>query len=577
MTDQKKWDFSGYATKVDLKCTDGRTIAMGAFKSSHGKTVPLVWQHFHDTPKNILGKVYLEHRSDGVYAYGEFNSTEAGQDAKLIVQHKDVDSLSIFANQLVQNGSLVKDGVIREVSLVLAGANPGAKIDQVSISHGDGSTSESDEEVLIRMGLPLIIEEEIQHEDSDKSSDDKTVEEVFNTLNEEQKDVVHILISKALEVAASGDESITQNDSEGENNSMKHNVFEGQNDKSETVGLTRQDFAGIVQRSKDSGKSLRHSFNEHVLEHGITNIDVFFPDAQMVGENPAVVSRDMAWVSSFLRGSKHTPFSRIKSRYVDVTADAARAKGYVKGALKLEEVILAFQRVTTPTTVYKKQKLDRDDIVDITEFDVVAWLKSEMRMMLDEEVARAGLISDGRPLTGDADKINETNIRPIYKDSDVYVERVRLTPTEDIEDFIEACIRARENYEGSGSPVMYTTPKTLTDMLLIKDTTHRYIYSNKNELMAKLMVSDIIEVPVMKDVVRTDTAPTPDVDLTLLAIIVNPRDYTFGADKGGQTNFFDDFDIDYNQEKYLYETRLSGALTIPKSAIVVEQEVEAEG
>lgn len=568
MTDEKKWDFSGYATKINIKCTDGRIIEHGAFKGSHGKTVPLVWHHFHEEPANILGKGELEYREDGVYVYGMFNNTPNGQNAKQLVQHGDIDCLSIFANQLTQNGSNVKDGVIREVSLVLAGANPGAKIEQVSFSHADGSVDLADDEAIIYTGISFNTSKSIQHDAADP-----TVQEVFDTMNEQQQTIVYIMVAQALDDQA---QSMKQSEVEGDtpDMTMKHNIFEGKDQKKEGVILTPDQFKTITGDAMKHGGSFRQSFLAHAGEYGIDNIDVFFPEVQTVNTTPAMISRKAEWVSSFLGGSKKVPFSRIKSTYADITADAARAKGYVKGALKVEEVIAAFQRTTIPTTVYKKQKLDRDDIIDITDFDIVAWLWAEMRVMLDEEVARAGLLGDGRAMTGDPDKINETNIRPIYKDDDVYVERIRLTSDKDAEDQIEAIIRSRKNYRGSGSLVMYTTADNLTDMLLIKDNTGRRLYNGKAELMSTLMVRDIVEVPVMEDVSRDDTVPVIDVTLALKAILVNPSDYTYGANKGGEMGRFDQFDIDYNQQKYLMETRMCAALTLPKSAIIIEQEVD---
>lgn len=570
MKEDQKWDFSGYATKANLKCTDGRVIEHGAFKGSHGKTVPLVWHHFHELPANILGKVFLEHRDDGTYAYGLFNDTPAGQNAKMLVQHGDIDSLSIFANQLIQNGSNVRDGVIREVSLVLAGANPGAKIEQVSFTHSDGTTDLADDEAIIFTGIYFNTSKAVQHDST--AGSDPTVQQVFDSMTEEQQTVVYIMVSQALEEAqGQSGQSVQQSDLEGDDKYMKHNAFD-EGTSPEKVVITPDQFKAIAADTTKYGGSFKHALLAHAGEYGIDNIDVLFPEVQTVTPTPAMISRKVEWVSSFLGGSKHVPFSRIKSTYANITADEARAKGYVKGALKVEEVIAAFKRTTLPTTIYKKQKLDRDDIIDITDFDVVAWLWAEMRVMLDEEVARAGLLGDGRALTGDPDKIDETCVRPIYSDSDVYVERVRLTSTKTANDMIEAIIRARKNYRGTGSLVLYATADTIVDMLLIKDTTMRYVYDNKQQLAAKLMVSDIVEVPLMDGVARVDTAPTPDVTLHLKAILVNPNDYTYGANKGGELGKFDFFDIDYNQQKYLMETRLSAALTLPKSAIVVEQE-----
>ncbi len=562
MKSKKKFDFAGWVTKSGLKCTDGRTIKHGAFKDNDGAMVPLVWQHDHSGPANVLGNVLLEHRDGSTYGHALFNDTESGRNAKILVQHGDIKRLSIYANNLVQNGSIVHDGVIREVSLVYSGANPGAVIQDVNLEHSDNE--DYGDEVIIHTGLEFTIEEletdlELEH------ADDPTVGDIFNSMTEEQQNVVYILISQAMD-KASGD--LEQSDEQGDG-FVKHNAFEANNGRRKAV-LTKEQFGEILAHAQKDG-SFKNAFLAHAETYGIDDITIFFPDAQNINNTPDTISRDMAWVDKFMSGTKHTPFSRIQSQFVNITEPEARAKGYVTATLKIEEVITASQRETTPTTVYKKQKLDRDDIIDITSFDVVAFLKKEMRVMLNEEIARAALISDGR-LIGDADKIKEDKIRPIYKDTDFFVHRVELAAADDTNDLIEACVRAREEYQGSGNPVMFTTPKILTDMLLVKDGVLRRIYPTKNDLMAALMVSDIIEVPVMKDVSRTDTVPDPDVVWNLIAIIVNPRDYTFGADKGGEISMFDDFDIDYNQMKYLLETRMSGALTKYKSAIVIEQE-----
>ncbi len=567
---KSKYDFGGYATKNNLKCTDGRIILKDAFKDNHGKIVPLVWQHMHNDPTNVLGHALLENREDGVYAYGAFNSSDAAKNARLLVEHRDITSLSIYANSLIEKSKNVAHGVIQEVSLVLSGANPGALIDNLTISHADGTVTDLDDEAIIYSGSLLELEnkDELEHQDLTEN-DEETIGDVFNTLDDKQKTAVYAIIAEVLE-AETKVEAEHSDKSEGEENIMKNNVFDGSalsvSEKKAT--LTHDQFMTIMADAKKIG-SLKASFLAHAGTYGIDNIDYLFPDAQAVTSEPSFISRDMAWVSGFMNGTRHTPFSRIKSLHADITVETARALGYTTGNLKTEEVFALLRRITTPTTVYKKQKLDRDDIIDITDLDVVSWLKREMRWMLDEEIARAGLISDGRdPVTQVDDKIDETCIRPIWTDSSVYVHNLQmLASVTDWADIIDAILLARINYRGSGSPILYTTPTALTNMLLLKDTLGYRIYKTEAELAAALRVSSIVEVPVMENQERTVEL----VDYDLLGIIVNPRDYTFGADKGGQTSFFDDFDIDYNQYKYLLETRCSGALTVPKSAIVIER------
>jgi len=571
MTDVK-YDFSGYATRTNLVCADGRTILKDAFKGNDGQKVPLVWQHLHNDPSNVLGHALLENREDGVYAHCVLNEGPNGKQAKVLIVHGDINALSIYANKLVEKDKVVHQGVIREVSLVLSGANPGALIDNLNIAHGDGSTSESDEEAIIFTGLNLSIEESVEnveHAASDSDSkDEETVADVFETLDEKQKRVVYALLSQALGEPAT--DEIKQSNSEGET-FMKKNVFDKkeEGDTATQPELTHAQVQEIFADAQRTG-SLRESFLAHVVTYGIENIDYLFPDAVSVTPTPTFVQREMGWVNVFMSNSKHTPFSRIKSLFADITLDTARALGYVKGALKKEEFFALAKRVTTPTTIYKKQKLDRDDIVDITELDVVAWLKAEMRMLLDEEVARACLIGDGRDVAS-ADKVNEANIRPIFKDDALYAVRVVNAFAATTAEIMEAIVRARKDYKGTGNPTMFTTTDFLTDMLLLKDTLNRRIYPTMAELVAALRVSSIVEVPVMEGVTRIDTVPDPDVTYNLLAILVNPTDYTIGADKGGKVNMFDDFDIDYNQYKYLLETRCSGALVNPHTALVIEQ------
>lgn len=557
-----KYDFSGYATKNDLKCTDKRTIRKDAFKEDDGKIVPLVWQHMHNDPANVLGHAKLENREDGVYCYGFLNETESGKNAKELLKHGDIKSMSIWANQLVQKGNDVIHGVIKEVSLVLSPANPGAVIDNLSIAHADGSVTDLDDEAIINYNLqPSFNNGQLEHKD-DGDEDDETIGDIFNTLNEKQKNAVYYMLSQALE----GEE--VQHGEEGENN-MKVNVFDkGKKKDDQEKTLSHSDFMEIVEDAKKCG-SLKESFLAHAQEYGIENIDILFPDAKTVTNPPDFIKRDTEWVSSVLNGVRHSPFSRIKSTAADITADEARARGYVKGNLKKEEVIKLLKRVTTPTTIYKKQKLDRDDIIDITDLNVVTWLKAEMRMMLDEELARAILIGDGREADSE-DKINEENIRPIWKDEDMYSHHVTVDADTEPDALIEAIIRARKEYKGSGSPAFYTTTEVLIDMLLLKDKIGRRLYSTQAELTSALGVSKIVEVPVMEGQTRVVDGETRE----LIGLVVNLKDYTAGADKGGEVSMFDDFDIDYNQYKYLIETRCSGTLTHPKSALVFEKAVK---
>lgn len=558
-----KYDFSGWATRANLKCSDGRTIMRDAFKQNDGQKVPLVWNHQHDDPNEVLGHALLENREDGVYAYCSLNDTEAGKTAKLLIQHGDISALSIYANQLKQNMSNVVHGNIREVSLVLAGANPGASIQSV-IQHG----ATIEDEAMIYTGEELSI----MHSDDpkppvekpekpEKNTDEngETIGDIFNTLDEKQKEVVYALIGEALE----------NNNSEGGDNTMKHNVFDQSEEQNSENVLSHSEMQTIIEDGKRFG-SLKESFLQHAEEYGIENIEYLFPEAKSLNTPPDFIKREMGWVQTVMSGVHHTPFSRIKSMFADITADEARARGYMKGKLKKEEIFGLLKRTTTPTTIYKKQKLDRDDVIDITDFDVVAWLKSEMRMMLEEEMARAILIGDGRLPSSD-DKINEQNIRPIWKDEELYTIR-GIVKGDDSDkaalatEFIDQSVRSMTDYRGSGSPTAYMTAEMLTECLLLKDTNGKRIYSNENEVATAMRVSKIVTVPVMNNQTRKEGSDT----YTLQAIIVNLNDYNVGADKGGAINMFDDFDIDYNQQKYLIETRCSGALTKPFSAIVLE-------
>ena len=565
----EKFDFSGWATKANLKCSDGRTIMKDAFKDNDGKSVPLVWNHQHNDPTNVLGHALLQNRDEGVYAYCTFNDSEAGKTGKLLVQHGDVCALSIWANQLKQNLNNVVHGNIREVSLVLAGANPGAFIDSI-IMHGE----ESDEDAIIYTGEDIVLSHSNESEDKKMDETDKNVEtnkketvaDVFNTLSEKQKNVVYAIIGQALE---EGEGSDNEEESEG-GKEMKHNVFDQTEEKQDDV-LSHDAMNTIISDGKRFG-SLKESFLAHADEYGIKQIDYLFPEAKSLNNPPEFIKRETGWVSKVMNGVHRTPFSRIKSSFADITADEARAKGYIKGNLKKEEVFTLLKRSTTPTTIYKKQKLDRDDIIDITDFDVVAWLKSEMRTMLDEEIARAILIGDGR-LSSSDDKINEQNIRPIASDAELYSVRVPVnvsasaTTDDKAKAMIRAAVKARKEYKGSGNPTFFTTEDWLTDALLLEDTMGHRLYKNESDVAAAMRVSNIVTVPVMEGVKGPNGGD-------LIGIIVNLNDYNVGADKGGAINMFDDFDIDYNQQKYLIETRCSGALTKPYSALVLELATE---
>ena len=575
-----KYDFSGWATKNDLKCTDGRTIRKDAFKDNNGTTVPLVYQHLHDDPANILGHAVLENREEGVYVYCSLNNTAEGQRAAELVKHGDLKFLSIYANQLVQKGQDVLHGVIREVSLVLAGANPGAKIDNLAFEHSDGTDQTIEDEAIISTGEELIIKHSDTPPDKkDPPNDDETVADVYNSMTDKQKTVVCAMIAHALESQEEEEEDLAhadQNDKGGDYKMRrKRNVFDQNTDDKMGATLTHTQFSEILADAIKCG-SFREAFMNHsaVLAHvatyGIENIDYLFPDAKTVTPNPELIMRNVEWVNGVITGTTHSPFSRIKSTAADLTADAARAKGYVKGSLKKDEVVALLKRVTIPTTIYKKQKLDRDDIIDIVDLDVVAWLKAEMRVMLDEELARAILVGDGRDAE-DTDRIDPTKIRPIYTDDDMYAHHVYLEAAKTTEDTIDEIVRARKHYKGSGSPDLYMDSDTLTDMLLLKDKVGRKLYPTITELATTLRVQKIVEVPVMEGLTRKVTIDNVEHTVKLKAILVNLKDYTCGADKGGQISMFDDFDIDYNQEKYLLEGRCSGALTRPKSAIVVEQ------
>ena len=585
-------DFSGYATKAGLTCSDGRVIMPDAFKGNHGQTVPLVWSHDRSKPDNVLGHVKLDNRDDGVYAFAYFNETPQGVVSKQLVEHKDIVSLSIFATNVIEKGKNVVHGVIREVSLVMSGANPGAFIENVALAHGDDYDGPYDE-AIIYTGLAIEHEGEPAADtsttdttDTTSTDDGPTVQDVYDSMTQPQKDVLEYMVATALEEAAgaakddnaaavddaAGSTEVQQDDSSvdgtlthEEGTEMTKNVFEqnGAGAQSNRQTLTHDQLRTIVEDAQRMG-SFKESFLQHAVEYGIENIDFLFPDARTIENSPEFISRRMEWVTTVLNGARHSPFSRIKSVSADITHDEARAKGYIKATLKKEEFFALSKRVTTPTTIYKKQKLDRDDIIDITDLDVVAWLKAEMRVMLDEEVARAALLGDGREVD-DEDKINEQNIRPIAKDDPFYADQIVIPANVVGDALVEAILRARPSYHGQGNPALYTTDTVLTDLLLIKDKMGRRLFETQAALEATLRVSKIIPVPVMEGE-TTDQGE-------LLAILVNMSDYTFGADKGGAIAMFDDFDIDYNQYKYLIETRLSGCLTHYKSAQVFSRGV----
>lgn len=584
-----KYDFSGYATRNGVRCTDGRTIMKDAFLDNDGATVPLVWQHDHSDPSNILGKVKLENRPDGVYAFGTFNNTPAAQDAKMAVRHGDITAMSIYANHVKQESGLVQHGNIREVSLVLSGANPGAFIDNVSISHGD-ETLTLDDEIIIYSGEEFAHDDfkeetsvstvepeetEFEHKEAPVADDEtkeapksdteteggKTVQQVIDSMTEEQKKVLYALVGMAAE-GEDGDEEVEQ--SEGDYG--MYNAFEGEGDNElrHADEFVSNEFDAVFDEAKRNGR-FSDAVIRHAQSYGIENIDILFPDAQAIRNTPDFYGRRTEWVNTVLNGTQHVPFTRIKSMYADITADEARARGYTldrnNNKRKIDEVFNVLKRVTTPQTVYKKQKLDRDDIIDITSFDVVAWLKQEMRIMLDEEIARAVLIGDGRDVS-DESKIRTDSIRPIAFDDDLYTIKVEITDVTDVTGMIDQVTQAQVNYRGSGSPTFFASPSLVATMMTQRDQLNHRMYSNRGDLASELSVSNILDVPIMDQAKTEDGRP-------VLGLIGNLKDYTIGADRGGNVSMFDDFDIDFNQQKYLMETRCSGALTLPKSFIAV--------
>lgn len=590
------YDFSGWATRNDLKCSDGRIIRKDAFKHNDGMTVPLVWNHDHTDPTRVIGHALLENRDEGVYAYGSFNSTDLGQRAKIYVEHGDITAMSIYANQLQQQGPNVMHGSIREVSLVLAGANPGAYIENV-IKHGDepdseeariytgmeielyhADTSMKKEEEKPKEGEETMTEEtkkEVKEPKTKETPKVKTVGEIIESMTDEQKNAVYAIIGQMkqdMEDEADDDMEDDMEDqmeedekSKGGSKTMKHNCFD-QEERMDNATLSHAEQLAILEDAKRCG-----SLKEAVLAHGIEKIDVMFPDAKTISNEPEFIKRDTTWVTDVLGAVRHTPFSRIKTIFADITADEARAKGYVKGNLKLEEVFKMLKRVTNPTTIYKKQKLDRDDVLDIKDFNILPWMKGELRMMLDEELARAILVGDGRTELS-TDKIKEDCIRPIWTDADLYTVKTKVevgetaAPEEKAKAFIKACVKSRKDYKGSGNPVMFMPEDIMTDCLLIEDKNGRIIYDSEMKLASALRVRKIVPVPVMEGLTRT----VGDKTHTLAGIYVNLADYNVGTDMGGEVNMFDDFDIDYNQMKYLIETRCSGALTKPYAAVALE-------
>lgn len=569
-----KYDFSGYATRNGIRCSDGRTIMKDAFIENDGTTVPLVWQHDHSDPSNILGHCKLENRPDGVYAFGVFNDTPAAQDAKMAVRHGDINAMSIYANHVRQESGLVQHGNIREVSLVLSGANPGAFIDNVTIAHGEEFATLDDEVIIFSgqefahadskeetKGKEAPMAEETTGTKNNKSEEDMTVQDVLDTLNPIQQKVVYALIGMAAE-GDSGEEEVKQ--SEGDYG--MYNAFESNEDTEirHADEFVQEELDSVLADARRNGR-LSDSVISHAQNYGITNIDILFPDAQAIRNTPDFYGRRTEWVNAVLNNTQHVPFSRIKSMYADITADEARARGYTldrnNNKRKIDEVFNVLKRVTTPQTVYKKQKLDRDDIIDITSFDVVAWLKQEMRIMLDEEIARAVLVGDGRDVS-DESKIRTDSIRPIAFDDDVYTIKVQVEDADDVTAMIDQVTQAQVNYRGSGTPTFYASPSLIAKMMTQRDQLNHRMYSTRNDLASELSVSNIVDVPILDTATSEDGRP-------VLGLIGNLKDYTIGADRGGNVSMFDDFDIDFNQQKYLMETRCSGALTLPKSFIAI--------
>ena len=585
-----KFDFSGWATKNDLTCSDGRTIKHNAFKENDGQRVPLVWQHGHNAVDNVLGHALLENRDEGVYAYCAFNDTPGAENAKELVKHGDVKALSIYANRLDQRGADVIHGNIVEVSMVLSGANPGALIDNVALEHSDGSWTESEDEAVIYSGLTLSHDSgettedtESMDEDEVYDEDDLTVADVLETLDDDQRLAVAALIEEISGDVDAEDEDFDEDEEfdedydedydedaehgdSGGDTLMHSNIFEGDARAAMGTHLSHADEELIFAEARKPGMTLRTAVLAHAADYGIKNPELLFPDATNLDPEPQRIMRENSWVSKVLQGAKHSPFSRVKTQWSNLTADDLRAKGYVKASRKKDVVYEVANRKTEPTTVYNKTKIDRDDVLDITTFNVVAWMQQNLRFALEEELARAVLIGDGREVSN-PDKIKESNIRPIWKDDELFSHKVLVDKDAKTEDVIDIVRRSRKFYKGSGMPVLFTTNAFVCDMLEIKDINKRYIYETKQAVANALNVSDVIEVEVMEGAKREVAGKTQN----LLGIIVNMQDYTLGADKGGETSFFEQFDIDFNQQKYLLEARCSGSLTKYKSAIVIEK------
>lgn len=585
-----KFDFSGWATKNDLTCSDGRTIKHNAFKENDGQRVPLVWQHGHNAVDNVLGHALLENRDEGVYAYCAFNDTPGAENAKELVKHGDVKALSIYANRLDQRGADVIHGNIVEVSMVLSGANPGALIDNVALEHSDGSWTESEDEAVIYSGLTLSHDSgettedtESMDEDEVYDEDDLTVADVLETLDDDQRLAVAALIEEISGDVDAEDEDFDEDEEfdedydedydedaehgdSGGDTLMHSNIFEGDARNHMGPHLSHADEEQIFAEARQPGMTLRTAVLAHAADYGIKNPELLFPDATNLDPEPQRIMRENSWVSKVLQGAKHSPFSRVKTQWSNLTADDLRAKGYVKASRKKDVVYEVANRKTEPTTVYNKTKIDRDDVLDITTFNVVAWMQQNLRLALEEELARAVLIGDGRDVSN-PDKIKESNIRPIWKDDELFSHKVLVDKDAKTEDVIDIVRRSRKFYKGSGMPVLFTTNAFVCDMLEIKDINKRYIYETKQAVANALNVSDVIEVEVMEGANREVAGKKQN----LLGIIVNMQDYTLGADKGGETSFFEQFDIDFNQQKYLLEARCSGSLTKYKSAIVIEK------
>lgn len=594
----EKFDFTGWATRHNVKCSDGRIILKDAFKHNDGQKVPLVWNHQHDDPNNVLGYAILHNHDEGVRASCKFNDTEQGQTSKLIVEHGDVVALSIYANQLKQEKGYVQHGNIREVSLVLAGANPGAYIDSINLSHGEGSEEEA---IMSFIGINMNSDEDFdlthaEEQQNEKESDEKekpmaeevktgekaenekTVQEVFDEFNEEQKTVTYALVGQAYEDGYEAGKNDANKDSNNNNEEgdkdMKHNAFDKNTQQDENV-ISHSEMTAIINDAKKCG-----SIKEAALAHGMTEIGYLYPygeeDGRLMTNTPQLTGVKNGWVQKVKNAVHHVPFSRIKALFADISAEEARARGYIKGKQKKEEVFALLKRTTSPQTIYKLQKMDRDDVIDITDFDVIAFLKNEMRIKLDEEIARAILVGDGR-LPDEDDKIKEEHVRPIWTDEDLYAIHSTVnveagaTLAQIAEEFIDECVRSREDYDGSGSPTAYMPESLVSACLLLKDKMGHRIYKDVKELATAMLVNEIVSVPAMKNLTRTDKEGKTR---TLRGIIVNLEDYTVGADKGGAVNMFDDFDINFNKYEYLIETRASGALMKPKSAIVLETVAE---